>query len=184
MPSGNTTGTGAPDLFADEAEWEGVELLDIDRIVDRHEVAHLIWTEVAAVLYAAGSGDTQSVIRAGVEVSASPGLQVVREADATDVIDDQTGSASVSDELVSSDTADLLVPPMVLGTHYSFDDSTNGTGGGPHFDRADVEGPLPGSFDFDRRDEVLLNGFVENTQVDGAIHMDISGSMVFAITED
>lgn len=181
----NTTDATSQSLYGEATEFEGVEILDFDRIVDRHEVAHLLWTSLSFDAEIIGEDDGPANLRAALEVSADPALQVVTELDTTNAFDDQEGVTVVSEQS-TDDTADLVVPPVELRASAYFTDETNNTGGGGDNATDDVQGPVPGSWDFDRRDELYLNGVMEYHSVGDpdVAHVAVNGSFVFGITED
>lgn len=183
IPDGNLGGAGAT-LYGEETEFEGRVILDVEDIVDRHEVARLVHAEsrVEPRIITPQTG-TMGSIRGAFEVSASPARQVIGELDNTSLLDDQTG-VTVQGQLYEDDTADLPLLPLTVTMHSGMDDGTNGVGAGAFQTSDESRGPTPGSWDFDRRDEMYLNGVLEYNNVDADVHIEFVHDLVFAIEED
>lgn len=173
--------------------YEGIELLDIDEIVDRHEVAHLVWLMAHHSIQSTGQTSTgRQEVFSRQEMSASPTRQAVMDADvgdAGDTIDDQeeldadvTGLITAT---VDTDDADLINRPMFAYHGYAYEDETNGAGGPGSNETDTIQGVPPGRWDFDRRDELFLNGELYlHGDASATIRVDTEYQLVFGITED
>lgn len=187
----NTNGddTANQPLFAQEGTWDGDRLIDFEDIVDRHEVARLVHADVAAAAYGFGADATPGgLARWLIEISASPTSQVIEELTSVSINNvegDTGGDATIqASEDFLDDTADLPVPPLSVMSSQAGVDDTNGNANGADFMRVQQTGPTPGTWDFDRRDELFVNGLVEMNGVSNAVSLDLTGQMVFGIEGD
>lgn len=178
--------------WARTSTWEGLEILDLDELLDRHRVATLVDIDAALNVAAYQSGGDFNSFIVVTEISASPALQVADVAPEPDLepVDDQEEvSGDLDDiraEVVIADTVDLPVRPLVGTSGSPFNDETDTAGGASLTGEVDhVRGPVPGDWDFDRRDELFLNGTVGT---DGAFAgsgwATVTGIMTFAVVED
>lgn len=173
------------------ASYEGVTLLDVDDITDRHEVAHLLLANLRLVLQSEGSTSTgRQEVHVAVEVSASPSRSATIEmtGDETSIGDQTELQAGISDvqfKQEDTDDADLIARPLRAYKGYAFEDETNGPGGPGSSDMDTAVGPPPGTWDFDRRDELFLNGiFQMHGDASANAHAMLGYQLVFGVTED
>jgi hypothetical protein len=170
----------------DNAEFEGLLLVDFDDVVDRNEELRLLSAEHRATAFINSTSTEDGTVSVSAEVSASPSLTDVtgRAADAsTDSFDD----GPVTGRADNDDSIDLLGRPMTMTGHAPFFDSSSGAGGGGSAgeDSVDMDA-APAEFGrFHPRDELFLNGRIESWNVaDAGIHLSVAGQHVFGVTED
>lgn len=179
--SGDTTFTGG-----DDNQFESLELVDYDEVVDRNEELVLLEAHHGAYLSVNSTETADGSVRASVGVVAQPTLpDVVRNAatqrvDALEGIGFQ-GSAS------SEDSIDIVGRPLVFQATGPFSDSSSGLGGGGSagHDSIDLE-HAPAEFGrFHPRDELFLAGRAEVNNIDDAgIHIGIAGQHVYGVRHD
>lgn len=182
-------GNGMTNGWADEYAIEGIQILDIDDITDRHEVA--VVEDVQAVLTVGATetlSDSSATLRCQGELSAQPRRAVIGEADApaeTFDVEPLSGatSTSASGTTDTDDSADLLTRPMQVYGSLPRDDDTNGGESSASVMHDEVEGPLPGEWDFDRRDELFANLILGMNNVDVPISVEIAGSISWTVEE-
>lgn len=190
MFRGNTSGGSITD-WKDITEFEGVEIVDLDQLLDRHRIATLVHIDAALHVNAFHFATAINEAAVSVEISASPSRQAAYFADTADyediadfnVIDGDMDELEVYVE--QNDTVDLPMRPLTAGTSAPFADDTDQHGGGGQdgIDRA--QGPTPGDWDFDRRDELYVNGVVGSSSgFAGSIQAFLSGIMTFSVVED
>lgn len=175
-----------------EGAYEGVTLLDIDDIVDRHEVADLLYVDLVHGIETQGqtSGEEQSGLSKQA-ISASPSRSAVVDSGVTsfDDIDDfeETSDTftNLQYDIVDTDDADHPVRPYMAAWSNHWEDGSNGTGASANRTFGRVTGPVPGEWDFDRRDELYVNG---SLQLHGGNNLtfkvDTFYQMAFGIRED
>lgn len=186
-PQGNVDGTTSTDLYGEDAQVEGETLLNIEKIVDRHEVAHLLYADVALRAFFVGKTATGgNQLRAAVEISASPSLSAVDELDNLGSPEgDESGDVTVQLQTFETDSADLVMRPLMAAAASQTNDDTNGNASGPMYGYDDAEGPVPGNWDFDRRDDLFTNVVFEYDNVsDITAKVELNGQLLFGITED
>lgn len=180
--------------YGNRGEFEGLEVLDFDSILDRHRLATLIHVDLRGVLQFTQDGIVPAYALASVELSGSPSIRAsgavaVPDADRT-AIEDVTGNFSDVTALVElDDTLDLPLRPLLMAANNGFEDTdaTNGTGiggaGAAGVDQA--YGPLPGTWQFDRRDELYLNGVLahQNSQAGDEFTVEVAGIAAFGVSE-
>lgn len=172
--------------YADQAEWEGLEVIDMEELVDRHEVARLVAVDGMASLGipAGNTADNPGAFRAWAELSASPDIKTPTiEALASpggDLdLEDSDSIGTVIGDVESDDTADIIASPIVLQGSTAESDETNGVGTATTNDSTEIAGPLPGEWVFDRRDELFLNGMHE---VSGLVANSISVELAICLS--
>lgn len=176
--------------FDNRSDFEGVLLLDVDRIVDRHEVAHLEWLDARLMAVSPEELDTNANFYGTTEISASPSRQAVRLPEGnTDSVSFEQDSINgditgIEIGVTDTDSADLPVRPLSVTGNAGVYDVTNGVGSGHHTTTDETFGPVPGTWDFDRRDEVYMNGIVA-ANGEGAPQFGflMTADMIFGITE-
>lgn len=189
VATGDYTSSGAAEDFGVTSNFEGVEVVDVDTLVDRHEIAHLLSVNTAISGYAHGSGISGvSAHRIGVELSASPSRAAIGFALGSDVIEDQESNqgdlTGIETALTVTDDADLVHRPIEVYMAATVEDDVDGTGMGGYVANDEAWGPGAGSWDFDRRDELYMNGVVEaNGDSAAPFGATITGQMAFGIEE-
>lgn len=177
--------TGAD--FGQETEFEGVPLYSLeDQVIDRGEVAALLWAHHRIVAYITSTQTADGTIRGAIEISSSPERQTVFElGPGMDDIGDQTGDFTVQSEELVDDTADVIGPALEAVGFGPITDGTNGVGGSGNAGTQDWEGAPMVSPIFDDRDDMFVNGAIEHSNVaDAALHVDAQVWHVYGRIED
>lgn len=177
--------------FQHDAGFEGEEIVDIDDLVDRQGTAVLEIATIGTLVYRPNAAHPDAdQLRAAAELSASPNREMaVPKKPASDYnqVGDDSGTGVTPEEFqADSDTADLITMPALTYQETTYDDETNGSGGsGTSVTPSYVHGPLPGNWEFDRRDEIYLNGIFQhngNNSSDDFV-METQGLLVFGIED-
>lgn len=167
-------GTTAGGL-ADASQFEGILIYDADQIVDRHEVLEFIGGRHHLTCMITSTQTADGSLRATAEVSSSPeirGSELWVNPSGADPINDQnvsnlTGDEAQHNQLILSETVDLLGPALQATAHGPVTDGTNGVGASGSIESDQVVlGPVPGGYMLDRRDELFFNGVIEASNVD------------------
>lgn len=161
------TASASANEYANLTDFEGVLLMDFDQFLDRHRVGTVVGLSAYMVVHAYHGGSDRSTTAASVEFSSSPAKRVADIAPDSD-LEDITDTDQVTGDLDSlevfvetEDTFDVLTRPLVGASGAAFEDEGASAGGGSatgNLDRTDVA--LPGTEEFDRRDELFLNGSI------------------------
>lgn len=176
--------------WARVSSWEGVEIVDMDTLLDRHRVAELVHIDAGLVVYGYHYGNDASSFMASVEISASPAVQgahIAPNSDLEGVVDQEQIVGDLDDieaHVEATDTVDLPVRPLAAASSSPLKDGTNGPGGGGAQGEDSAVGPTPGPWEFDRRDELYVNGQVaQDGGFAGSGWAQVSGIMTFAIED-
>lgn len=171
--------------YGQTGDYEGLELLDFDDLLDRHEVAHLVYMDAHLAVHILQQAQTGNTMARGIhEFNARPSITAAHEAESYSNVATSSGDLTPESSTLTDDSADLPVRPLeAVATQAYRDDGNNQVATGAQGWDA-VRGPIPGTWDFDRRDELYLNGVLEmdNWQA-GSFHNSIAGQLVFAISE-
>lgn len=166
------------------SQFEGLELVDYDEIVDRNERLVLLQAHHALSVYANSTETADGTVAAAVEISASPAVTSVGQVRlSTSSVNgnDYVGSAGLDD------TIDLIGRPLAAVGHAPFSDGSTGTGGGGSAGEDQVSvTDLPREMaEFHPRDELFLNGEMEPWNVDDAgIHLIVKGQHIYGVEGD
>lgn len=174
----------------DEQEFEGLELVDYDEIVDRNEELRLLYVAHALSVYANSTETEDGTVAASVEISADPSLTDVGRG-ATDLgTGSVPGTGKDSADVVglarSDDTIDIIGRALTAVGTGAFSDTTNGTGGGgaAGHDSYDSEVFPMEMGRFHPRDELFLNGRFASWNIDDAgIHIGVEGQHIYGVME-
>lgn len=185
---GHTAGTTVDD-YKNTTRIEGIELLDLSDILDRHRVGHLV--HIAAGLRCSPLNNTADQAWGGymMEISGSPALQaaiIAAEVDRDDVGDVETVVGDMEDitrAVFQEDTLDIPLRPLMAQWASLQADETNGVGAGVSYQGDEAEGPVPGAWDFDRRDELYVNGSLVHASDAVSPQAELYGTMSFGIEE-
>lgn len=180
IPSGDIT---APQT----GDWEGALLLDLNDIIDRHEVATLIWVEATLSAQVESSSLEPLFASIRTEISSSPSRRVVFDRAVGGSLVDDSSFDSLNFRQEQSDSVDFITRPLVAHIGNQAEDDVDGTSWGGAYDRDTTYGPPPAPpWDFDRRDNLYINGAVNirGSESDSSLGFELMTQMVFGISED
>lgn len=188
VPAADLDGTAANHLAEDEV-FRGVQLYDVDELLDRDELGVLIWAEHALDVFLAATATADGTMWGGIEVSASPepsGINFLMTSSNLNEIDDQSGGDFSFDDATASEvTADLIGRYLQAVSTSPIADGTNGVGGSGTPGKDWWEGQPIAAPTFDARDEVYVSGAAEfNNVADNTGYMTLSTRHVFGVIED
>lgn len=174
--------------LGETSSFEGVRLYEVADVLDRRQLAVLLWARHRLVVYIGSTQTADGTIRANFEVSTSPNQNIANGVDAgAGAIEDQ-GGTEISLEVnpqEDSDTDDVIGPSLLAVGFGPITDGTNGVGGAGTAGFDDWEGPVMVEPVFDSRDELFVNGQVEASNVsDAAIHADLETWHTYGIIDD
>lgn len=162
---GHTSSVSSFD-WSNHTEFQGLEVLDMSDLLDRHRVAHLIEVDAGLVAYSYQNATDPSLSIVAAELSASPALSAATispegDREAIDDTESINGDLdTVEGEVVNPDTLDVPIRPLVAFASMTYEDATDGAGGGAGGPVDRATGPVPGTWQFDRRDELYVNGTI------------------------
>ena len=178
---------GTTSLGGQVQEFESIEVIDYDEIVDRNEELLLLDAKHSLVVYANSTETADGTVAAAVEVSADPSLT-----DTTGRVveirnnDLPPGDSQVIGTGTTDDSIDLIGRPLSAVGHAPFSDGSSGAGGGGSAgeDRLSL-GMAPAEFGrFHPRDELFVNGSIRAWNIDDAgVHVNVSGQHVYGVVE-
>lgn len=181
-------GTAGPD-YPDAVKFEGIQVYDVEELIDRHERAVMLQAAHSLSVYLPSTATADSSVRASVEISANPSLAVAHDMNIgqTSPVEDQEGSLpgdALEFENHFDDTRDVLGRVLQSQGGGGFSDGATGVGGSAG-NATDSDRFEPVDFDVDDRDEFYVNGALEvsNAADQGAAAI-ITGQHVYAILED
>lgn len=171
----------------DSADFEGVQVIDYDEVVDRNEELHLLEASHRLTVYANSTETADGNVAGAVEISASPSRSqvVVRAVSPTQTEELEPGDAVGGSE--SDDSIDIVGRPLSTVGHAPFSDGASGTGGGGSSGRDSYDGDtFPAEYGrFHPRDELFVNGELVAWNVDDAgVHASISGQHIYGVMSD
>lgn len=182
----NDLGGATDEFYAEEVNFEGVELYDMDKVIDRHEVGELIHAQHRLAIQPTGTQTADSAAYASVEISSSPArkLPVRLGPTALNDIPDTDGITGLAGHTETDESLDLLGRVLSAMSQGPFTDGTTGTGGGGAAGHDEVDFD-PIDWSMDRRDEVYINGTIGAQNVaDGPIGAIVTGQHVYSVAED
>jgi hypothetical protein len=169
-------------------EWEGLEVVDYDDLVDRDEELVLLEARHRLSVFVNSTETADGTVAVAAEVSAAPSLS-----EPTSNLSQPTGTGGNDLDTTAPlgtsrtvDTIDILGRPLYAIGHAPFSDGASGVGGaGSAGEDTDGMGPLPHEFGrFHPRDEVFVNGrFTVWNIDDAAVHVGLSGQHVYGVSE-
>lgn len=172
----------------DNNEWEGLELIDYDDIVDRNEELRLLGIAHHLAVYVNSTETADGSVAAAVEVSASPSLTTTTQRAARPTTGALSTTGAGAGNAVGGsdvdDTIDLVGRPLAATGHAPFSDGATGVGGGGSEGMDSQESTLfPAEFGrFHPRDELFLNGRISAWNIDDAgVHVTLSGQHVYGV---
>lgn len=175
---GATSFDGANDNF------EGIEVIDYDDVVDRNEELHLLTAMHRLTVFANSTETADGTVACGVEVSASPSRTGFAQvgANVASVGNDDAVGAGFND-----DTIDIIGRVLTGVGGAPFSDSATGVGGGGSAgeDQVTLENPPAEMARFHPRDELFVNGQFRVWNIDDAgVHMDLQGQHIYGVVTD
>lgn len=177
--------TGATGFTGERFDFEGVELIDYDEVVDRNESLELLEASHRIVVYQNSTATADGTFAAGVGISSSPARTSV-EATTTPNSGDDIEGAFVA-RSYKNDTIDLIGRPLEAVATGPFSDTATGVGGGGAVGTDEVIiGSLPEQIgQFHPRDELFLNGRVRGWNIDDAgVHVGFKGQHIYGVISD
>lgn len=176
----------------DPHNWEGLQLIDYDEIVDRNEeLVLLTGHHQIHAGYEGSDGNTPGtqygVGHAIAEISASP-ARTIASVTATGSGNDITDSVgAVTGTSIEDDTIDILGRPLGTHIHQDFSDDATAKGGaaGESDDSTELIRPPAEMARFHPRDELFYNGMLRlwNSDVMG-VTVQVLGQHVYGVVED
>lgn len=188
---GSSEVTGDTDAsFADEGEFEGFELIDMDEVLDRSESADLLAAAHAITVYGQPIDASPGAVRAAIEVSSSPALQAATAIGGSGAELDSDGllvqqrQDSLDD--VKTDSLDIIGRVLSAVAYPPHQDTGSSTGGGGSAGTDDfkTEGFPDRMARFHPRDEVYLNGVIEANGVSVNTYLDVEVQHIYGVRED
>lgn len=179
------TGFGGGDID----EFEAVEAIDYDEIVDRNEELVLLQAEHSLVAYVNSTETADGTVAVAAEISADPSLSEPTNLVAgisTNESVPPDSAVSARDDAGKSDSIDLITRPLYAVGTGPFSDGASGVGGGGSVGRDDTESDMfPAEFGrFHPRDELFINGEFRVWNVDDAgVHAAVMGQHVYGVIE-
>jgi hypothetical protein len=177
---------GETDFNGEIIEFEGLQVIDYDDVVDRNETLQLLSAHHVLEVYGNSTSTADGYITASLEVSSSPSKQAAEASPAQSEPYDTSGGV-VRGGAETTDTIDLVGRPLIASTTTPFSDGASGVGGGGAggHDAVDMDGP-PGQVGmFHPRDELFVNGEYSVWNVsDSAIHAALLGQHIYGVVED
>lgn len=165
--------------------FEGEQLYEIEEIIDRGQVAALLWAHHRLIAYIGSTQTADGTVRASFEVSSSANRTVGRNLQSTDDIGDASGNFTIESSQNFDDTADIIGPVLEAVGYGPITDGANGVGGAGTAGFQDWEGPVMVSPVFDDRDDIIVNGSIAHSNVsDAALHADLETWHVWGILEE
>lgn len=183
--SANSLDGSTGQFGGEETLFEGLQLYDLDEILDRDESARLVYASHEVEVYVNSTSTSDGTFRFSGEFSASPARQVIRSVDALQTVDDIDGATNEVDVNAADpdDTQDLLGPGLTATGFAPFSDGATGVGGAAGAGTAGWEGQ-PGNPQFHPRDEVFLNGCLTAWNIaDAAVHVDVDYQHIYVVEE-
>lgn len=165
-------------------------MFDVDRFVDRDEVAHLMMIDATLTAGILSTQTADGTLRAEVEISTSGSKQLHQSSGGyQDVEESADGTLTPEVDTNSDDTAnetiDILGRKLVALAYGPITDGTNGVGGAGTAGRDWIKTDYgPRGPELDGRDEVALNGFVEHSNVsDATLFWEVDGVVWLNVVE-
>lgn len=179
--------TGSTNFVTGDAfEYEGIELIDYDEVVDRNEEVVLISAYHNLSVMANSTETADGTVTGSAEVSASPQNSPAGRA-ASSTTDVPPGDSPVVGFGTNDDTIDLIGRPLLATGHAPFSDGASGVGGGGSAgeDRVSVWGLPEEIARFHPRDELFMNGRIQAWNIDDAgVHVKLNGQHVYGVISD
>lgn len=181
--------TGATgQYFGEQTLFEGVTLYDVDALLDRDELAVMMWAEHHLEVYATSTETADGTVRGVIEISASPDRitnATLAAGSSEDIADLEQSAFQPEVDHFNAPSADLIGRPLNATGFAPFSDGATGVGGAGTSGNDWWEGSPTAEPDFDARDELYLNGGIEVSNIDdSAIHVDVSYRHVYGVMED
>lgn len=184
VEAANLDGTAT---FEGEAyEFEGLELVDYDSVVDRNEELVLLAADHRASTFANSTATADGTVTSSVAISASPALTMATAAaaNASNAVFD---SGETVGQARRDDTIDIIGRPLSSTAGAPFSDGTNGSAGSGSAGEDSVSVSMaPAEYGrFHPRDELFLNGKFRVWNVDDqGVHVAVTGQHVYGVLSD
>lgn len=166
-------------------QFESVDVVDYDDLVDRNESLRLLSASHALTVSVNSTETADGTVRGYVEVSTSPSEQV-SEAIVNSALDGDV-SAGLVGSPDSDDSIDVIGRPLLAVGHAPFSDSATGVGGAGSagHDQVDVENVPEEIGRLHPRDDLFVNGAIRPWNIDDAgVHIDVTGQHVYGVLDD
>lgn len=187
IPAADLSGATGQGLGA-SVSFDGVELYDVDEILDRRDIGVLVWAHHQINVYIPSTETADGFVRGSMEVSTSPERQVAGGIGTDNEPADQTGTLASGVDMASqdfSDTIDVLGPQLVATGGGQFSDGASGVGGASDGNQDEWEGPVIADPTLDARDSIFASGNFAVANVDDAsVSMDVQVWHVFGLLAD
>lgn len=180
---GGGTGQG----FGEGGAFRGVNLLDMEDLIDRDEMAILLRANIRSMAMAPSTQTADGSVHSVVEIATDD--NVIAAADTTlgpwEDVDDNGGfqlTPQASSTNVADNTDDIIGRVLESFSGSPFSDGATGVGGAGStvIDEFDYLYPVRDGPAFDQRDDLYINGFLEHSNVsDAAIHVATGGVLWF-----
>lgn len=167
-------------------EFEAMELIDYDEIVDRNEELHLLSAQHRMAVYANSTETADGTVAAGVEISADPAFTDFTKRIIGVTTTSVAGNGNVVGESETEDTIDLVGRPLVAMGGAPFSDSATGVGGAGSAGEDQYEATVfPAEMGrFHPRDELFLNGRITTWNIDDSgVHVNVTGQHIYGVVE-
>lgn len=176
-----------------QVNFEGVLQYDLEEVIDRHQVAVLLWAHHRMNLYFNATATTDGTATASVEWSISPARKAARVVgDATQAVDDTESPSGITtvnrdQQRGLSESQDMIGPVLQASAVNSWFDVAVDTNHGGAGDQGETEweGGVFADPVLDDRDSFYWNGSIDvwNT-ADQAVHLDVSSWHVYGVMDD
>lgn len=178
-----STGQG----YGQASEFEGVEIVDYDEVVDRNESLVLLSASHRLTVSGVSTSTADGTVRAEIEVSASPSLQAASEVVLDGGVADVTGDFNIGNGgQTFDDSIDVLGRPLLAIGTSPFSDGGSGVGGAGTAgeDSVELRNPPGAMAEFHPRDELFVNGVIEASNVsDASITVEYSVQHIYGVVE-
>lgn len=172
--------------FGQEGTFEGLLYFNLEDILDRDEIAVLLWAEHRLWLTSPSTQTADGTVSALMELSASPEASAIADDPLTagDLADiaDTGGDFTVEHDSTSADTgADTVGRPLNAIAHSPFSEGAGAGGGGTPGDDEWVGQPYAEPV-FDIRDDLFVNGYMEHNNIsDASLYARITSRHVWGV---
>lgn len=172
--------------YGEDATYEGIPLYPVDDLLDRDELAVMLWAEHRMGAGFASTATADSTIMAATEISSSPEVSGALDpiSGGEKEVDSQEGDFVIFTQVDKAITGDLV--GRVLAA-MGFGPITDGAGpGGAGTEGTDWwEGQPAAVPTFDPRDTLYMNGAIDiSNAADLSAHVDVRGRHVYGVLED
>lgn len=173
---------GTTSFTGEFSNFEGIQLVDYDNVVDRNEDLQLLYAAHRLAAYPNSTETEDGTLVVSAEVSGSPSRGSATTLISTSTVDDPVvGSGQ------SGDSIDIIGRPLLAMAGAPFSDTTTGVGGAGSGGHDQYESDVfPAEMgQFHPRDELFLNGQIRTFHIDDAgVHLTVQGQHVYGVRSD